>query len=434
MRTRSSYRDNAPDEATQSLRDVQNVLPACNENISSNKSKLSGILRIRGNHNSSHSTPSPDTKRVDIRTTPDYASKSNKVRFAENFQYLVYDATPPPPTRRRYILQEPQEQVTELETLKSRPALETLKSRPHLRQNCSLYEFDPSALSRLGNEFGIYTNAKYCENCYCYVCDAFAKDCNHWSRTDLKANEDNHCCAVSMHTSWKCLRHGFRYSLFRSLQPVSKSYSLPIFADGPGPFDPSDELASNDLTLTPCRKCGWYNRFSHRNFFYPKHRIGVLDLCHQCGRVASELDFGKVQSIPHQPGPTDIFLGEKSIPFSINAHDPRMMDTFKYNWEASTDWTLNEGDMEEDAFRHRFGKHPTPESIIAHIPEAGIPMSTQDTITLANPTDSHLAMLLYRVTDKIVVGEAALQYSITGNWNKKSRIGVSSWKRAAVNM
>lgn len=95
----------------------------------------------------------------------------------------------------------------------------------------------------------------------------------------------------------------------------------------------------------------------------------------KCGRVASERDFGKVQSKPYQEQRDDVYLGRKTIPFRIVARDPRKMARYKDSW-TQEGWTYDETEMREDLFRHRFGERPTAEMILASIPivkEADMP-------------------------------------------------------------
>ena len=144
-------------------------------------------------------------------------------------------------------------------------------------------------------------------------------------------------------------------------------------AHGPGPFAPDDQRALQDPNLTECRKCGWYNRFFHRNFCHFKslHPVGFLDWCHKCGRVASEKDFGKVQAEPFEPQQGDVFLGTKKVTFRIKAHDPREMEKYDDSWlsaaEDHPEWQFIEEEMREDLFRHRFGERPTLRMILASI-------------------------------------------------------------------
>jgi len=153
--------------------------------------------------------------------------------------------------------------------------------------------------------------------------------------------------------------------------------------DGAGPWPPTDAFAAADKNLTRCRKCGWFNRFFHRNFrhYQNLHPVGFLDWCHMCGRVANEKDFGKVQSERYVPQTGDIYLGERMVKFRIFTHDPRKMDKYAGGWinaandddddEDSTtppEWTYNEAEMKKDLFDHRFGKRPTPQMIVDSVP------------------------------------------------------------------
>jgi hypothetical protein len=162
-------------------------------------------------------------------------------------------------------------------------------------------------------------------------------------------------------------------------------------AVGPGPFQPDHEAACKDKALTQCRKCKWHNRFDHQNFQtntqVPNSRrptVFVNHWCHSCGRVASDQDFGREQSKQYSSTVGDIYLGAKKIHFSLQTHDPRQMKRFQKMWAKNKDnpeWSFNEKEMEEELFRHRFGKRPTLQAILA-----SIPILEQDKI----PTDGGL--------------------------------------------
>ena len=261
---------------------------------------------------------------------------------------------------------------------------------PHARQYCPDNKFIPGVEYKKYHgtlEFSHIIpeaekwNPKYCDLCYCYVCDKPAKGCTSWTAGSFSFR---HCHATDT-DSWHTLR-------------VAKgANNIPVSTPGPfpsnvhhtsksGPFAPDDQVASRDSSLTKCRKCNWYNRFDHKNFaclqqdvkqaqFSNKpdlHPTGFLDWCHSCGRVASEKDFGKVQAKPYVRRPGDVFLGEKVLPFRVVAHDPRKMDKFKDKWSTNEGsdpkWNYSAAEMEEDVFCHRFGKYPSIEMILASIP------------------------------------------------------------------
>ncbi|KAG5190653.1 hypothetical protein JKP88DRAFT_154157, partial [Tribonema minus] len=59
---------------------------------------------------------------------------------------------------------------------------------PHLRQDCPRHSFEASSRST------------YCANCFCFVCDGPAPDCQHWL---------THCQATNRGPEarkWKALR------------------------------------------------------------------------------------------------------------------------------------------------------------------------------------------------------------------------------------
>ena len=177
------------------------------------------------------------------------------------------------------------------------------------------------------------------------------------------------------------------------------SFPTSVYRVGAGPWEQVDKATALRHKLTQCRKCRWYCAFQHMDFnrkkrVHPRftlvpnpHPVGELDWCHACGRVADKRDFGKEQAGKDTPPrgtrkESNIFLGTKTITFRIRSHDPRKIDQFKDRWARlggkSPEWVLNEAEMQEDTFRHRFGKRPTVSMILASIPivkESSLPNS-----------------------------------------------------------
>lgn len=278
---------------------------------------------------------------------------------------------------------------------------------PHMRQHCTEFPF----------QAGQTANDECCDLCYCYVCDEPANNCSSWN--------GNHCHATDTAAYWKRKRQeralldnrldaaaqanpnriqaaNESAARARLLAAAAASAARAIDDDndddndaiasnngvtattngtarlgfnkqqvktGPGPFGPNDTVASSDDNLTQCRKCGWFNRFFHRNFrhYANLHPVGFLDWCHHCGVVASPEDFEKVQSEPYKRQEGDVYLGEKVINFGIFAHDPRQHKQYKKNWKQSG-LSYDEKEMQHDLFRHRFGERPSIKMILASVP------------------------------------------------------------------
>ena len=208
-------------------------------------------------------------------------------------------------------------------------------------------------------------NKKFCDLCYCYVCDIPAKDCKSWDNEGQRFQ--NHCNAHDTNSYaqyWKGCREA---------SAKQRNGDRNALTRGEGPFDPNDAVAQQDPNLTRCRRCKWYNRFFHRNYRYFKrlHPVGFLDWCHKCGRVASENDFGKVQAERFEPQAGDIFLGTKEVSFRVLPHDPRDIERYEDSWleadEHSPEWQYDEGEMRQDFFRHRLGERPTLDMILASV-------------------------------------------------------------------
>ena len=276
---------------------------------------------------------------------------------------------------------------------------------PHMRQHCTENKFVQDVISL--NSYSHTTapkshemqegktgNVKFCDLCFCYVCDKPAKECTNWDSM-FPAFSTSHCHACDTGTDgimWKSHRAKAKNAANQQVEPTQEvvrtappASTITHRLQGKGPYEPDNELAASAPDLTKCRKCGWYNRFLHRNFARllsvkksvmttepPLHPVGFLDWCHSCGRVASEKDFGKVQAQAYTRKRGDIFLGEKTIPFSIVAHDPRNFAKYKQRWKdhegSGPEWTFSESEMEEDVFRHRLGQYPSLQIILASIP------------------------------------------------------------------
>lgn len=232
----------------------------------------------------------------------------------------------------------------------------------------------------------------------------------------------------------------------------SSAYSklLGVWFPGKGPYPPNHEETSQDVSVTKCRYCGWYSRFDHLNFNWPARSTGPHDWCHRCGRVASELDLGKVQSKPFTPLQSDLYLGEKIIPFQLKAHDPREFCEFKQAWEKDQ-WIYDQAQMEEDLFLHRFGDRPTLQMILASIPVckeipkagfvrpvplAGERISAAETEALLLEEHNHKALLclLYNFGQVAIPRDSKCTYGVPGatvrgevraSFDKETRKGVS---------
>ena len=68
---------------------------------------------------------------------------------------------------------------------------------PHARAHCTKKPFK-IVKDRLGEEGG-QGNEQYCENCFCYVCDVRASECQGWLRV-------GHCHANEKESFWRALR------------------------------------------------------------------------------------------------------------------------------------------------------------------------------------------------------------------------------------
>ena len=228
-----------------------------------------------------------------------------------------------------------------------------------------------------------------------------------------------------------------------------------------GPWAPTLGASKNKSgvlkgLLTQCRRCSYFNKFDHLNYTKvlsnkeKAYTTGPQDYCHACGRVASEKDFGKIQLEKFNPSIGDVCLGEKIIPFTIKAHDPRKFrDAGKY-WMRNAGkpgWEYDETEMEEDFFRHHIGKNPTLRSILTAVPVRDeVPDFTGDlrkgtmypskkapgitesgALLLENKADLSLLLELFHFRNSIFVNTSDVFVGVEthAEWNKDTRRGVS---------
>jgi hypothetical protein len=280
---------------------------------------------------------------------------------------------------------------------------------PHMRQHCTEELFSPFRCSygTAAKEERLTNNVKICSLCYCYVCDVKASKCPKWHQ---------HCSASDSGPTghkWAALRE--KHKQHKKKHAVTSNWDIPTPAAtgghqafaGAGPFPPDTVGASGPNTiLTKCRKCGWFNKFAHKDFKFDRqvakgtqmgrtvprwyhsnndyhraqlgddeiHPTGFMDWCHACGYVASERDLCKVQSQSYVPSQYSILLGTKTVDFCLKAHDPRDMEQYSEKW-VQEEWTHNESEMEQELFDHRLGKFPVLEMIVA-----SMPITTEDRI------------------------------------------------------
>jgi len=70
-------------------------------------------------------------------------------------------------------------------------------SLPHAREHCAVHKFVQSNVTTAT----VSCNESYCEQCYCYVCDAPVKECESW-----KTGTNPHCNGYAKNTFWEKLR------------------------------------------------------------------------------------------------------------------------------------------------------------------------------------------------------------------------------------
>ncbi len=170
--------------------------------------------------------------------------------------------------------------------------------------------------------------------------------------------------------------------------------------------------------VTSCRKCHWYTPLPNfivdrtSSYYHTPASSNLMDQistpvtrdpaywCRSCGRMAVMMDNNNVPGTttnqrvpthnpcrPYHPPSNEIYLGSKTIPFTLHVHDPRQMKAFASQWATyegtSPAWKYDEVDEEEDLFHHRLGRYPSLETILR-----SIPVLRDDWI----PTDGHYWM------------------------------------------
>lgn len=270
----------------------------------------------------------------------------------------------------------------------------------------------PSNDDFFGDFFGehcLVTNrfTSTCQNCWCYVCDKAARSCRE------KINGHTNAEPSSEH--WRKERRKRKLSTFGL----------------PGPFKPDHPDAHLNADLTKCRHCSWFVRKGHHDASSPSSN----DWCDVCGRVASEKDLEKQPGFLNDVNKEDgsCFLGEKEIPFRIKAHDPRLFEKYKANWEGNSGWDYDDAEREEEVFLHRIGKSPNPANVLKVIPRVAnekVPntiarsraQDETDAIIIEDP--KQLQLLLTIVSLQKDCFNEMLSLGIAASWDKESRRGV----------
>lgn len=251
---------------------------------------------------------------------------------------------------------------------------------PHVRCHCPDNKFvncsvhSPNHIVRAALE----SNQKTCTLCYCYVCDKPASDCNKWAPAERGSlmNDTAHCMAVDKGAdaaTWKRMRERVKNP---NTSFITRPPQFDILRLGMGESNPASQtlppdhvFASTNGNFTKCRKCSWYTRIDIRIAALSNSAVppSCDQWCKKCGRVASD-KFMTRKMEPYKRMPLDVLLGQKEITFTMHAHDPRKMKDYQKSWEENGEtWTYNEADMQDDAFRHRFGNFVLPGHILRNV-------------------------------------------------------------------
>ena len=208
---------------------------------------------------------------------------------------------------------------------------------PHMRQHCPEFPIgrDP-------------TPARYCDCCYCYVCDVPVKECNNWTAHCWATDEGpqaNYYKRQRLDT-----RNKTTPSAANSIIPnlTSPCHTLPSAAS----VSPTLRLISKE-----CQHCSFQG-----------NSLSTL-WCSGCGRVWHQQPAR--QGVPYTRKKGDVFLGNKEIRFRLHPHDPRKITKMKDAWaqnEGKPGWVYDEQEIAEEMFRSRIGERPLLSNLLVCMP------------------------------------------------------------------
>jgi len=278
---------------------------------------------------------------------------------------------------------------------------------PHSRQHCTHCKFDPTRFDGrlLYKRETIDKNKEVCSQCYCYVCDKPAKECQSWFSDTLLHFASNHCCAVDTVVHWKNYRKNMKLpstsgnvntNQTRSHQGSdslrvtvgstggSTSRSHPGVPQAAARFPaidasiPSDskihvmpaaiaaatsQRGTNPQVLT-CQRC------EHQFPMFDCYRRKIL-YCTRCGRLAD--DSSLKEKATKQPSlkkrdSHHHLLDRRVFNFSLQTPDPRSMDPYRAYWETvdatSPQRQFSEDDLAYEAFQLEIGPRPRCQAIV----------------------------------------------------------------------
>ena len=270
-------------------------------------------------------------------------------------------------------------------------------------------------------------NISRCFFCWCYVCDCEARSCHQW---------DSHCHSHHNSPHWQQKRR---------LANLSTKFEK-------GPFAPNHTDAPHDETLTQCRHCQWYFRFPEKLIEYGKSQEVERplpcqdDWCGWCGRVALDKDLQKNQQAATSPLTSssggDYFLYgiKEEIPFTVVAHDPRLVKKYKQAWsflpingpsEHNPDdyerrWTYDEGNRQNEVFLHRLGGSPKLASLMKIVAVGPVSGKDKNDDAILLKENHYLLFNFLMSSGNGKIGKV----DIKASWSKSNKSGVSvfAWK------
>lgn len=302
---------------------------------------------------------------------------------------------------------------------------------PHMRQHCPEFLFAADAM-------------KFCDCCYCYICDVPVKECANWSSHSKATDEGPNAY------SYKRQRLDSR----NAKNPTQGSLTGAQHSIATAMITPDAHLK---LQL-PARTCKHCKSDGNSNYSW---------WCLTCGRVwcepnaALEAIITLKQGKPYSRKKGDILLGTKTICFSLHPHDPRKITSVEGAWtqnEGKPGWVYDEKELAEDMFQSWIGQRPTLRELLMCIPVVqtenlptdgvdsrrrfqttrynGSPSNIYDVrecqaLILEDPNDRELLFQTYRVAKEFGTSDAYrpphsfVDGDITASFNTQTGKGVS---------
>jgi hypothetical protein len=293
---------------------------------------------------------------------------------------------------------------------------------PHTRQHCIHISFDPANYDQNDLSYKRETidkNKEFCPQCYCFVCDQPAGDCETWFSATDGHRVSNHCCANDTNAFWKARQQVVKIpdDASQSGDPSNDLYRSRYQHDY---FDDSWNNPGAPQAQKKSMKCAKCENDIQYQGLPPLY-------CYECGRVADDSRLKKnAEKQKHfKIDARHFFVGKKVFDFTLETPDPRYMLMYKKYWENvdenSPKWQFPEAELEYEAFCLEIGPRPS--------------LSNVDSIFIASRYPSYPIERLHR---SLIAGLSEVDWqifralprlkgfrvNITASWDQTARKGV----------